>query len=80
MSESKTEQWNAMAKFCANPWFRRVWIVQEATCAKILHLFYGDTVLDWVYVSRAIAALFSQQIFEAFNPHLGIAAMSVGML
>ncbi|PMD12162.1 HET-domain-containing protein, partial [Hyaloscypha hepaticicola] len=35
-SEPKTEQWNAMAKFFGNPWFQRVWIVQEAASAKVL--------------------------------------------
>jgi hypothetical protein len=70
-SEPKTEQWNAMAKFFGNPWFQRVWIVQEATSAKVLHLFYGDIVLDWVYMSRAVDVMFSQHMFEAFTPSVG---------
>jgi hypothetical protein len=71
-SEPKTEQWNAMAKFFGNPWFQRVWIVQEATSAKVLHLFYGDIVLDWVYMSRAVDVMFSRHMFEAFTPSVGL--------
>jgi len=42
----KGRQWNALADFLGNPWFRRVWIIQEATFAKTLCLFYGDVCID----------------------------------
>jgi hypothetical protein len=34
-----------------------VWIIQEATLAKRLHIIYGDVCMDWTYVSRGLALL-----------------------
>ncbi|KAM7218389.1 hypothetical protein V8F06_006153 [Rhypophila decipiens] len=45
---------SAVANFFRNPWFRRVWIIQEAACAKKLHVMYGNVCIDWEYVCRAL--------------------------
>jgi hypothetical protein len=67
----KGRQWNALADFLGNPWFRRVWIIQEATFAKTLCLFYGDVCIDWEYLSRATAVLNDQHVLGAFPPSDG---------
>jgi hypothetical protein len=68
----KGRQWNALADFLGNPWFRRVWIIQEATFAKTLCLFYGDVCIDWEYLSRGAAVLQDQQVLGAFPPSDGL--------
>lgn len=61
---SRRAEWNALADFFSNKWFTRVWIIQEAAFAKQLHLFYGDTCIDWEYVSRAIAVISDRHLLE----------------
>jgi hypothetical protein len=68
----KGRQWNALADFLGNPWFRRVWIIQEATFAETLCLFYGDVCIDWEYLARATAVLNDQHVLGAFPPSNGL--------
>ena len=65
--ESKTAQWDALVAFFANPWFRRVWIVQEAVFAKELIVFYGDICLDWKYVAQAVNVIYDQNLLQRFQ-------------
>jgi hypothetical protein len=68
----KGRQWNALADFLGNPWFRRVWIIQEASFAETLCLFYGDVCIDWEYLARATAVLNDQNVLGAFPPSDGL--------
>jgi hypothetical protein len=68
LRESKRPQWNALAEFFSNPWFRRVWIIQEVAFAQELHLFYGNVCMDWEYVLRATDVLCDRHMLEAFRP------------
>ncbi|KAK6586663.1 hypothetical protein PZA11_001720 [Diplocarpon coronariae] len=65
--ESKSAQWDALVAFFANPWFRRVWIVQEAVFAKSLIVFYDDICLDWKYLARAVNVLYDQNLIQRFQ-------------
>ncbi|KAL2065232.1 hypothetical protein VTL71DRAFT_2901 [Oculimacula yallundae] len=66
-SESKAAQWDALVAFFANPWFRRVWIVQEAVFAKDLIIFYGDICLDWRHLARAVNVIYEQNLLQRFQ-------------
>ncbi|KAG4443893.1 hypothetical protein IFR05_000659 [Cadophora sp. M221] len=66
-AESKAEQWDALVAFFSNPWFRRVWIIQEAVFAKDLVFFYGDICLDWKYVARAVNVIYDQNLLQRFQ-------------
>ncbi|KAN0122840.1 Heterokaryon incompatibility protein (HET) domain containing protein, partial [Hyaloscypha variabilis] len=57
-----TMEWRAVAEFFRNPWFYRVWIVQEATVAKKLHIIYGGICMDWIHIGRAVAVLFDIEL------------------
>ena len=37
----KTEEWKHLEKFMCRPWFRRVWIIQEALAARSLEVICG---------------------------------------
>ena len=67
-TEFELARWDALANFIRNPWFRRVWIIQEATVAKKLHIIYGNTCMDWTYVSRGLALLWDRPMLACF-PH-----------
>ncbi|KAH9214225.1 heterokaryon incompatibility protein-domain-containing protein, partial [Leptodontidium sp. 2 PMI_412] len=66
-AESKAEQWDALVAFFSNPWFRRVWIIQEAVFAKDLIFFYGDICLDWKSVARAVNVIYDQNLLQRFQ-------------
>jgi hypothetical protein len=51
------EQWKALANLLDNPWFQRIWIVQEVGLAREIHVHYGHRKIDWDVFVRAIAAL-----------------------
>ncbi|KAK2626472.1 hypothetical protein QTJ16_003647 [Diplocarpon rosae] len=65
--ESKAAQWDALVAFFANPWFRRVWIIQEAVFARNLIIFYDDICLDWKYLARATNILYDQYLTQRFQ-------------
>lgn len=65
--ESKSAQWDAFEAFFVNPWFRRVWIVQEAVFAYQLIIFYGDVCLDWKYMARAVNVIYDKILLDKFQ-------------
>ncbi|KAH7386548.1 heterokaryon incompatibility protein-domain-containing protein [Cadophora sp. MPI-SDFR-AT-0126] len=65
--ESKAAQWDALVAFFANPWFRRVWIIQEAVFARDLIVFYGDICLDWRYLAQAVNVIYDQNLLQRFQ-------------
>jgi hypothetical protein len=36
----------------SNPWFSRVWVVQEVAHPKIVHVAYGGLYLDWSFFEK----------------------------
>jgi hypothetical protein len=60
-------QWKSISNFFGNPWFRRVWIVQEAAFAKKLILFYGDICIDSESLSRAVAVLSNRHMIASLG-------------
>jgi hypothetical protein len=52
-------------EFCNNPWFERVWIVQEAVLAEYLILQYGSVTVDWnVHSSCCLNLLWSDLVSQ----------------
>ncbi|KAK8118392.1 uncharacterized protein PG998_003018 [Apiospora kogelbergensis] len=47
------EEWTVLRDFFANPYFRRVWIVQEVAVAGRAEAIVGDWHLDWAAIGRA---------------------------
>jgi hypothetical protein len=57
LSFAPLEHWKALAQLLDNPWFQRIWIVQEVGLAREIYLHYGHRSIDWDTFVRAIAAL-----------------------
>jgi hypothetical protein len=51
------EQWKALAKLLDNPWFQRIWVVQEVGLAREIYMHYGHKTIHWDIFVPAIAAL-----------------------
>lgn len=43
--------------FCRNPWFKRIWIVQEAVLNRNLTIQYGLMTVDWTVHSNSVLEL-----------------------
>ncbi|RYP27186.1 hypothetical protein DL767_007779 [Monosporascus sp. MG133] len=50
-------RWDALVEFFANPWFSRVWIIQEAVCGSLVNVYYGSRYVNWHAMGRAADAL-----------------------
>ncbi|KAF2823320.1 HET-domain-containing protein [Ophiobolus disseminans] len=46
--------WSAIFHIVCNPWFYRVWVVQEAVLAKSLRFLCGEQEIDFQLLSKAI--------------------------
>ncbi|KAK3316846.1 heterokaryon incompatibility protein-domain-containing protein, partial [Apodospora peruviana] len=58
-------KWQALCEFLRNEWFTRIWIIQEATFSRELHLLYGDVCMDWDLVGEAIPALWHWDMLQS---------------
>ncbi|KAF2648600.1 HET-domain-containing protein [Lophiostoma macrostomum CBS 122681] len=47
-------QYSAFATFLRQPWFFRLWIVQEVSLARAATLFWGDSCIDFEFVMVAL--------------------------
>jgi hypothetical protein len=44
---SAPREWTALKRLISNPWFERVWVVQEVVMASKVDVLYGGQYLDW---------------------------------
>ncbi|KAF5009937.1 hypothetical protein FDECE_3879 [Fusarium decemcellulare] len=54
------DSWNrrgALVDFFANPWFSRVWIIQEVVCGSPVRVTYGTEFINWYSMETAADAL-----------------------
>ena len=49
----------AIQNFIRRPWFSRLWVVQEATVARNITLYCGETTMSWAGFSRAISFFYA---------------------
>lgn len=42
--------WGVLWEVFDSSWFRRLWVMQEATLARNLRLFYGSNSMDWDFI------------------------------
>lgn len=55
-SPTETAQWVALRDLFNNPWFGRVWVVQEAVLARRVRVLYNDFEIDWDTLVHAALA------------------------
>jgi hypothetical protein len=51
--ENKSQRWNAMTELFRNPWFKRVWVIQEVAVSPRILVRYGGISIHWstLYIS-----------------------------
>lgn len=54
--------WVEVAGILENPWFRRMWIIQEACLARSLVVIRGEHELQWETLRGAIEAIHNQRL------------------
>jgi len=47
-AEAQVSRFVALKRLLRNPWFRRVWVVQEVVVARRLNILFGGTTIPWV--------------------------------
>lgn len=50
-------KWKALERMLVNPYWSRVWIVQEIVVSRQVHIRYGGRWFDWDFFSSVIGAL-----------------------
>jgi hypothetical protein len=57
LSLASLEHWSSLGKLLDNPWFHRIWVVQEIGLASKADILYGHAPLDWDDFVSAMAVL-----------------------
>ena len=42
-----SQKWSELNEFLRNPWFQRVWIIQEVVLSRKIQLMYGEKCISW---------------------------------
>jgi len=62
--------WAALVKFFSHPWFKRIWVMQEAAASTAHMVYYGSEMIDWADV--CYSALYLQGAnYPTMIPGLG---------
>jgi hypothetical protein len=48
--------WNALDGIINNPWFLRLWVIQEAALAQNISCLLGSHVIDWKVLEETVAS------------------------
>ncbi|KAI2618615.1 hypothetical protein GGS26DRAFT_602758 [Hypomontagnella submonticulosa] len=65
-------EYRILSSFFAQPWFHRVWTVQEVVLAREANITLGDWELDWKPFSEAVRILFSASFTTSYALSLRI--------
>jgi hypothetical protein len=60
--QTKSPSWLALVKLYQNPWFRRVWVIQEIAVATKVHVIYGGRYLDWMELVYTMSAFLEPEM------------------
>ncbi|RDL32962.1 uncharacterized protein BP5553_08401 [Venustampulla echinocandica] len=47
LPESNSEYWHVFQQFLSRPWFKRVWVIQEAVLSNSAEIVCGDWSMNW---------------------------------
>jgi len=57
--EEEMETWNALGRFLNQDWWRRAWVLQEATAVKQTTILYGGHEISWFDSEFLVLAIFA---------------------
>lgn len=70
--------WDAVRNFLSNPWFKRMWIIQEVVVSKKLVFFIGKQQLFWDDISLAVTWWFRKDYIDIIPSHLILGPLQIG--
>jgi len=62
--------WHQLAQLLQNPYWRRLWIVQEIILAPKLELIYGTHSCDWEHLTTLLYTIRQYEVFSECQRHL----------
>ncbi|KAK4216804.1 heterokaryon incompatibility protein-domain-containing protein [Rhypophila decipiens] len=60
LATAPEKDWLALQTLLTNPYFTRIWIIQEVVAARQINLNYGGQIIPWQLFARAMAILSCQ--------------------
>jgi hypothetical protein len=54
-AQVRTPRWIAFQRLVRNPWFDRMWVVQEVSLASSIRVLYGRTEIKWESLAAALS-------------------------
>lgn len=75
----------ALSRLFKNPWFQRIWVVQEVSAAEVVHIMYNGICIDWNTLASAVreigsdVALSSRMNYEHFPRSDSIETSGLGL-
>jgi len=59
-------RWLAFQELVRNPWFTRIWVIQEVALASSIRVFYGTSQFSWALLEAAITTCFRHPGLASF--------------
>lgn len=67
MPSLDSPSWDALALLFDQPWFRRIWVIQEVTEARDAVVIYGGVPIDWIFVRLVAEWIVHSDAAELIN-------------
>jgi len=58
--QEASPRWQAFLNFLDQPWFGRIWVLQEVAVAKTVHAIYGNRYIDWETLVEVLRTFISE--------------------
>lgn len=66
--------WGVLWEVLNSAWFRRLWVMQEATLAKDLRLYYGANSVEWNFIKDLARSIRDVASVYRLNPYVKISS------
>lgn len=66
-----SQKWSELNEFLRNPWFQRVWIIQEVVLSRSIQLMYGEKCISWSDLSLFSICMVKHDLLQYLNSDVG---------
>lgn len=65
IQQETSPRWQAFLNLLDQPWFERIWVLQEVAVAKTVHAIYGNRYIDWETLVELLRMFIGEQSAES---------------
>jgi hypothetical protein len=77
---SNSQGWKYLGILLSNPWFTRIWMLQEIALARKVRLVFGGPSMDWEHFAGALPIICDPLLFRLLSAEHGIGQPIVGAI